>query len=316
MKSLKKPTNLDGPRLTRKQRNLAQPKTNSGKAAVAFAIRAPASPGTEELDAQPAPNPPGFSVPLPPWDNEKPVLSDNVPSEPTIPIPPTALRGVNLPEMVSRIRALKAKFPNQLNHVTTDRSVEESLGHDTAEPLRKAPHPDSDFSHVDPGIFTPAELQTLNDAIDNVENAEIIARRDGEASECFGSALGPLVRARDLLAQNAKGMQRLKLVFEWTLCHVTTIFGEINAALANSDEVQGKADYNAARERYITLLKDLDDHDPHSQGPPTPGERGYGITIKWAHVLPLIHKGIIKGASVEAKWNPHLSSSGIPIPHE
>jgi hypothetical protein len=47
----------------------------------------------------------------------------------------------------------------------------------------------------------------------------------------------------------------------------------------------------------------------------TPGEAGYGKNLQWFYVRPLIHDGIIKGAKIQAKWNPHVSSSGIPIPH-
>jgi len=59
-----------------------------------------------------------------------------------------------------------------------------------------------------------------------------------------------------------------------------------------------------------TLAKSLD-----------PGDKtmtmasGYGRAIKWACIDPVIFQGKIVGARVVAKWNPHLSSSGIPIPH-
>ena len=107
-------------------------------------------------------------------------------------------------------------------------------------------------------------------------------------------------------------MQRLRLIFQWTLCQVTTVFGEINAALDNKNEKQ----YNEARQAYMDLMKDLDDSEPHTGSKlPKAGISGYGKVIKWSYILPLIHGGRIKGAKVMAKWNPHVSSSGIPIPH-
>jgi hypothetical protein len=42
---------------------------------------------------------------------------------------------------------------------------------------------------------------------------------------------------------------------------------------------------------------------------------GYGRAIKWACIDPVIFDGQIVGTRVVAKWNPHICSSGIPIPH-
>ena len=86
------------------------------------------------------------------------------------------------------------------------------------------------------------------------------------------------------------------------------LYGKLNLALRDDN----KTDYNIARDNYIKLLKDLDDHEPKTL---TAGDLGYGRALKWVYVSPLIHNGTIKGAKIVAKWNPHLSSSGIPVPH-
>jgi len=207
---------------------------------------------------------------------------------------------------------LKTRFPTKLGHVTINRLVETAVGQDTNEPLIKAPHPDSDFSHVDSGTYDAVQKKQILDAVATMESLEPLANKDGELAGNIGQGNKPLANVRALLAANPRGMQRLKLVFEWTLCQVITIFGEINVALKDLD----KANYNQALNKYIELLRDLDDHEPHTSGPPVPGKRGYGITIKWPSILPLIFDGKIAGAIVEVKWNPHMSSSGIPIPHD
>ena len=134
----------------------------------------------------------------------------------------------------------------------------------------------------------------------------------------FARALSPLQEGQRMLAANPEGMKRLKLIFQWALCQVVTLFGEINAAL---DE-QNETEYDKAREAYIQLLRDLDDHEPKTKknlpvkkNDKWPSPSGYGRSVKWAYIVPLIHEGRIKGAKVIAKWNPHISSSGIPIPH-
>ena len=66
----------------------------------------------------------------------------------------------------------------------------------------------------------------------------------------------------------------------------------------------------------MELMRDLDDSEPDTRSkPPAAGISGYGKVIKWSYIMPLIHGGRIKGVKVIAKWNPHVSSSGIPIPH-
>ena len=253
---------------------------------------------------------------LPEWTSSKPVLQDNMNQPPQC--SPKPLRCVNLPNFKERIDKLKKTYstPDQLKHVSTDREVEDPNNPETGAKLTKAPNPGADFSHVDSGVFTEPQRKQFHDAIKALKDVETLSGKDGELRRAIREALQPLRRAEGLLDIDPKGMQRLKLIFEWTLCHVTTLYGEINAALENSDLQKGKDEYNAARARYITLLEDLDDHEPETRGVPKSGECGYGRAIKWSYILPLIHGGKIKGAKVVTKWNPHISSSGVPIPHK
>jgi hypothetical protein len=213
---------------------------------------------------------------------------------------------------------LKATYVDKLKHVSTGRAIEDNPNSEPGPDLIKVPHPNSDSSHVDPGVYDEPEKKTIRDAIKALQALQGLASLDGELDRTAKQALAPLERAKELLDADSKGMKRLKLIFEWTLCQVTTLFGEINASLDNPKSAQGKTDYSRARDRYIELLKDLDDREPETggRGKPIPGERGYGHSIKWAYILPIIHGGRIKGAKVVAKWNPHISSSGIAIPHK
>ncbi len=198
--------------------------------------------------------------------------------------------------------------------MNTNRAAETGVGKDEGDELTQMPHPGSDFRHVDPGVYTEDQTNTFKHAFKAVRDLRGVATKDGEISRALNEAVPVMDRADSLLKANAKGMQRLKLAFEYTLCHVTALFGEINAALANTDETEGKKEYHAARQKYIDLLRDLDNHEPR-EDEMSPGQRGYGRTLKWVYVRPLIHEGKIKGAAVIAKWNPHISSSGVPIPH-
>jgi len=241
----------------------------------------------------------------PEWTGaSKPKFEDTVSAE-KLKFPEPNLNCVALLE--DRITALREKFPGHLDKVRAKRSLEERA--DSDETLQQMSHPDSNFRHVDKNVYSETERQRFLDASDLLENLRELARRDGELAGAAQEMVGPVRRVRALLAQNPSGMRRLKLVFEWTLCQTITLLGELNAA-------KTKEEYNRARCSYIELLKDLDDHEPHTKkDKPKCGERGYGCTIKWFYVFPLIQEGKVKGVKVVAKWNPHISSSGAPIPH-
>lgn len=249
---------------------------------------------------------------LPKWETTKPVLPDTVDEDPKK--TPKALQCVNLTEFTGRVQALKARYTGQLDHVKNEREVQmKPEDPDQGHHLPKMPHPEVNFRHVDP-VVDDTEKGKFRKVIADFKALESTAKKDGELNRTFQESLQPLTRMQDLVQTNAKGMQRLKLIFEWTLCQVTTVYGEINAALSNSNPTQGQTDYNNARKRYIALLTDLDDHEPQP-GQDDAGVRGYGRAIKWSYIFPLIHEHKIKGAKIVARWNPHLSSSGIPIPH-
>lgn len=262
---------------------------------------------------------------LPPWEkeNEKPVLVANVDSVPDFKYTPR----LQYDEIVEpRIEQLRTAHPEQMEHFLKGGRIAEDRNTAESGPvLQQVPHPDRDVSHIDPGVFTGAQPDQLRNAVQQIRKiTKDLARNDGEAGKAFRAALIHLGKTEELLDPKAKGMQRLKLIFEWTLCHVTAIFGEINDALSLPDLKQGMAAYTRARDEYIAFLTDLDDAEPETKGDDYPASalRGYGRAVKWVYFLPLLHQDSkthlvrIKGVKVVAKWNPHISSSGIPIPHE
>jgi hypothetical protein len=258
---------------------------------------------------------PHFSWFPPEWPaptDPEPVLEDTVTDAPTYQLDKHPLNCVT--KLTDRVEELKEKHADQLKHVKSDRGFELLANTDPTDPLIDVPHPESDVSHVDP-VVPGDDKKRICTAIERLEELKGTASRDGELADAFNQALLPLRKAKELCFEDPnnpkkepKGMRRLRLVFEFMLCHTTTLFGEMNDAL----EAVDWARYNQARDRYLALLKDWDDHEPQAV---TAGEFGYGRAIKWNYIHPLIHEGKIKGAMVIAKWNPHLSSSGIPIPH-
>jgi hypothetical protein len=259
---------------------------------------------------------------LPEWTDvtKVPVLKDNIKDPPAEPKKgPTPLKCVDIREFKERIAKLKSKYGDQLKHIDDKQpqEVEEPENSEKNDKLQKMPHPFSDFRHVDKGAFGGVGPAKFKEAIDALKEVEKLAKKDGELNKAIQGAMKPLGDAERLLAADPKGMQRLKFVFEWTLCQVTALYGEINMAISLGAP-NGMSPYREARDRYIALLKDLDDHEPETKdagNEPKSGVRGYGRAFKWAYILPLIHEGRIKGAKVIGKWNPHVSSSGIAIPH-
>jgi len=252
----------------------------------------------------------------PEWVGTKPDLSNDPLSQDLEPVfrKPTPLNGDGA--LAGRLAAVKTAFSQSdaINHVQCTRSLEPTPNADTSADLTKIPHPNSDFSHVDPGVYkTEAppydEQAKFLDAIHAVEALESLAARDETMQESIQEALLPLRKAEDQLV---KAPKRLSRIFENNLCKVTVLYGELSAALENADAGEGKIAYTTARTKLVDLIKDLDDSEPRQV---EAGELGYGRAFKWSYIRPIIHGGKIKGAKIMAKWNPHMSSSGIPIPH-
>jgi hypothetical protein len=272
-------------------------------------------PTTEQLALATERHFPHYAEQFPIWKEAENGLKDNVDKDPGYDPENHPLNCTIT--LKSRIDELKAKFPARLAKVEANRPNETAPNSDTNDPVHHVPHPDSDTRHVDPdqggGNFR-AELARARHDLHMLQDQ---GRGDAELADKLTRALAPLDDADLLLGPAAgggngpRGMQRLKLIFQWGLCQVITIFGEINVAL----DTKNQPKYEEAREKYIELLRDLDDAEPETKGKVAPGTSGYGRSIKWAYIIPLIHGGRIKGAKVVAKWNPHISSSGIPIPH-
>jgi hypothetical protein len=129
----------------------------------------------------------------------------------------------------------------------------------------------------------------------------------------------PVGRLKRIVGGGSPGMKRLGLIFEWALHRTTELLGDLNDALAKGSA--GETEYNNARNLYIQFIKDLDDHEPEKHGrrkldvKDKKSASGYGRSLKWACIDPVIFKGRIVGARVIIHWNPHSSSNGIPVQH-
>ena len=272
-------------------------------------------PTTGDLDLAAQLKFPPYSIQLPEWANlgSGPNLPDNVTQEPTYTPGKHALNCTI--SLKDRIDVLKKKYAVQMGHIEANRQNESAPNSDPGNPLGKVPNPDSDCRHVDPDQAGGTFRGNFSNMMAQFKALEAQAKNDGELAIQFANAKTTLADVANLLATGGGGplgMQRLRLIFQWTLCQVITVFGEINAAL----DAKSQANYTTARQAYMELMRDLDDSEPNTgPKPPAAGVSGYGKVIKWSYIMPLIHGGRIKGAKVMAKWNPHVSSSGIPIPH-
>jgi|SRR6266850_1378983 len=128
-----------------------------------------------------------------------------------------------------------------------------------------------------------------------------------------------LNKLKAMVGPQSVGMQRLAQVFDWALCRTTALMDALNAAVADGNA--GKNDYETARTKYLNFLRDLDDHEPEKSTAPIEVtdedfRSGYGRALKWTCIDPVITSGRIVGVRVVVKWNPHSSSSGVPIPHK
>jgi len=255
---------------------------------------------------------PHFFVDLPEWvDATPPTLNDTVDDAPVFK-KSTPLNCII--ELDPTIKKLQKEY-KQLDHVKAERPLENKENEEPGDKLEKMPHPFSNTSHIDPNVTKTdkdklwAKIKELKTELDR------LGELDGELNQVSHEALPMLERAAGLLPDDPKGMQRLKLNFEWMLCKITGLFGQINLALDGMTGKDDKTEYNNARNNYIALMRDLDNHEPLPKDA-APGKTGYGRNVKWVYFYPLIHGGRIKGAKVVAKWNPHISSSGVPIPHK
>jgi len=161
------------------------------------------------------------------------------------------------------------------------RPNEEHLARKDAD-LKKIPHPKSSFVHPDPPPRNEAALMRL-------------PLRDVEA------------------------YRRLGLAFDWLVCRTNTLLTAINKAVKSREP----ASYQNAREEYIAFLQNLDDHEPAGAAVNPEKAFGYGRNLKWTFIDPVIEPetingqvfNLITGAAIVAEWNPHSSSSGVPIQH-
>ena len=257
-------------------------------------------------------NIPHYFVDLPKWEDPTtlPMLKDTVSDEPVFKDPTPLNCFIDLDPDIKKLQSV---YP-QLGHVKSERTAETQPNTENGNKLEKVPHPFSHTNHIDPNV-TRNDKDKLGEKIRILKtDLERLGDLDGELHNVLKDVLPTFERAEALLPVDPNGMQRLKLNFEWMLCKITTLFGQINLALDRKTGKHDQMEYNNARESYIALMQDLDNHEPLPRNA-VPGKLGYGRNLKWVYFYPLIHKGRIKGVKVVAKWNPHVSSSGVPIAH-
>ena len=74
---------------------------------------------------------------------------------------------------------------------------------------------------------------------------------------------------------------------------------------------------------YLDFVRNLDNREPQERKGEVDPARclGYGKVVKWVHLDPIVQakapKGepVITGVTIVIEWNPHSSSSGIPVKH-
>jgi hypothetical protein len=192
------------------------------------------------------------------------------------------------------------------------------------------PKPIADTTHVDP-------IKTDEDG-DPVPEDELKRLQDHLEQASQPKHAKYVKELRRILGGESLGMKRLSLMFEWTLLRATITLNDIDRALDNQSllDVDLPANatqtekYEAARQNYLSVLRDLDDHEPEikrdrlnpdQSAPVTPAngklgrKSGYGRSLKWFYIAPVIFGGRIRAARIIVHWNPHSSSLGVPIQH-
>ena len=148
------------------------------------------------------------------------------------------------------------------------------------EKLKLLPNPESNYKHPDPPPANAAALKQL-----------------------------PVI--------DQEAFQRLKLAFDLLVCRTSALMEDLNKAVL-SDDVPA---YILARNAYMEFIHNLENRHPGPNDINIKKGLGYGRNLKETSVEALIGwdgasgKNIIQGARIQLQWNPHLSSSGIPIPH-
>jgi hypothetical protein len=178
--------------------------------------------------------------------------------------------------------------------------------------LTKNPHPLSDFSHLheyDSSGSRHPDFGKLKIKFDPKSEKE--QRDDLDYLEQIQQQVGP----------DAPGFQRMKMAFDVIVCQIHTIFSVLNEAI----KAGSQKDYTEARDAYLELVENLDNREPeHEPGGVNPKKGfGYGKNFKWVFIDPIIESkhypdlkadyNVITGTVIILKWNPHSSSSGIPV---
>lgn len=121
--------------------------------------------------------------------------------------------------------------------------------------------------------------------------------------------------------ENQKVMHRLKLVFDFIVCRTRQLCLDINDAVLIYDK--DPTAYENASKAYVEFLQNLNERKP--KGKPEKKDlesgKGYGKHYRQLFITPKIsipkdsQTPLITGAIIVLTWNPHSSSSGIPIKH-
>lgn len=195
--------------------------------------------------------------------------------------------------------------------VETDENADPDTPHGKPRKEWKWPKPTADTSHVDPVKVSEDGTEHFSD--NELENLEKNLAAKGQKREAkFLNELGRFIGSKTV------GMRRLDVIYEWIILRATVLLNDLDKAVqAKSFEL-----YRPAWSNYINFLRDLDDHEPEKKKEPLDpnpknksGKSGYGRSIKWSYITPVIHGGRIHAARIIVHWNPHSSSMGVPIRH-
>ena len=170
-----------------------------------------------------------------------------------------------------------------------DKGVAGKAEHHGKNRIENIPHPESSFEHDDPVPKDEKELMQLP-------------------------------------AEKVESFRRMEAAFKWIVCRAGSLLTEINDVVKAIEKHDATLDdYLAVRERYIEFIRNLNHREPGPEEIDPKRGFGYGRNLHWAHVDPVIKavelpgfpKAIflITGLTLVAEWNPHVSSSGVPVKH-
>ena len=187
-------------------------------------------------------------------------------------------------------------------------------------------YPDEDnFKHVD-----TKELKRLREAVAGLaerpmtfmspgkQRKEPKGQHDGSIAAVVAEPQANPQQLKHDLQEAEAQYKRLETAFKWVVSKICECCTALNEALKTNNR---KA-YALARQNYISLIQNLNIHDPEGDQIDPKGKAfGYGRVLGWTLVDVVVepnktyNKNLISGVTVVGEWiGYHTSSSGVPIP--